>query len=107
VCNSISGAYFVAAAQSLFANRLLQTLARTAPRIEPIKVLSTGASEIQRIFNGEDLDAVINAYMVGMKDVFAFSLAGATFTVFIALVIPFKKLPRHENKKTEEKVAIA
>jgi hypothetical protein len=107
VCNSISGAYFVTAAQFIFANRLLQTLASAAPKIDAAKVLATGASEIHRVFSGGDLAAVLDAYMVGIKDVFAFSLAGAAFTVLLALVIPFKKLPSHDNKKTEEKEATA
>ena len=98
MCNSISGAYFVTAAQSLFANRMLQTLAITSPNIDAAKVLATGASEIQHIFHGGDLTAVLNAYMVGIKDVFAFSLAGAVFTVFITLVIPFKKMLEHDKK---------
>ena len=107
MCNSISGAYFVTAAQSVFANRLLQTLAGTAPNIDAAKVLATGASEIQRVLSGGDLAAVLDAYMVGIKDVFAFSLAGAAFTVLVALVIPFKKLPSQNNKKTEEKEVTA
>ncbi|KAF7341522.1 putative HC-toxin efflux carrier TOXA [Mycena venus] len=103
MCNSVSGAYFVTAAQSLFANRLLRTLANTAPNLDAGKVLATGASEIQRVFGGDELAAVVNAYMVGIKDIFAFSLAGAAFTVLISLVIPFKRLPKHDTKKTEEK----
>jgi len=106
VCQSISGAYFIAAAQSVFANRMLQTLKTIAPNIDAVMVLNTGASEIQHVFKGEDLAVVLNAYMVGIKDVFAFSLAGSILTVMIALVIPFVRLPDHNNKKTEEKVAI-
>ncbi|KAJ6448342.1 putative MFS transporter [Mycena sanguinolenta] len=103
MCNALSGAYFVTAAQSIFANRLLRTLANTAPNINAAKVLATGASEIQHVFSGDELAAVVNAYMVGIKDIFAFSVAGAAFTVLISLVIPFKKLPSHDAKKTEEK----
>jgi hypothetical protein len=103
VCNAVSGAYFVTAAQSIFANRLLRTLANTAPNIDAAKVLATGASEIQRVFRGDELAAVVNAYMVGIKDIFAFSVAGAAFTVLISLVIPFEKLPSQDTKKTEEK----
>ncbi|KAL6238454.1 hypothetical protein BDW75DRAFT_247213 [Aspergillus navahoensis] len=93
MCNSISGAYFVTAAQSLFANRMLSTLASKYPAIDPIQVLTTGASEITRVFQGAELVAVHQAYMVGIRDVFAFSLAGAVATVLISLGIPFKKLP--------------
>lgn len=107
MCNSISGAYFVTAAQSIFANRLLQTLASKSPNIDAAKVLATGASDIHRVFSGGDLAAVLDAYMVGIKDVFAFSMAGAAFTVLIALVIPVKKVPTHENKKMEDEAVTA
>ncbi|KAL2255498.1 hypothetical protein VTK26DRAFT_3230 [Humicola hyalothermophila] len=94
MCNSISGAYFVTAAQSIFANYMLKRLAATAPNIDPIQVLTTGASEVSRVFQGADREAVRSAYMAGIKDVFAFALAGAALTVLISLAIPFKKLPK-------------
>ncbi|KAK8139453.1 MFS transporter [Apiospora sp. TS-2023a] len=104
MCNSISGAYFVAAAQSLFSNRLLETLAVMAPSIDPAKVLITGATEIQDVFAGEEeLRLVREAYMVGIKDVFAFSTAGTALTVVIAMIIPFRRLPpSHDDDATEE-----
>lgn len=68
-----------------------------------IEVLATGASKIQQVFRGHDMTAVLNAYMVGIKHVFAFSLAGAAFTVLGALVIPFKKLPSHDSKMEENR----
>ncbi|KAK6984213.1 major facilitator superfamily domain-containing protein, partial [Favolaschia claudopus] len=97
MCNAISGAYFVTAAQSIFANRILKTLARTAPSLDAGTVLATGASDIQRVFAGTELNAVTDAYMVGIKDVFAFSLAGAALTVLIALGIPFRRLPKNDD----------
>lgn len=93
MCNSISGAYFVTAAQSIFANYMLKELASNAPNIDPVQVLNTGASEISHVFHGAELAAVTKAYMAGIKDVFAFSLAGAALTVVLSLLIPFKKLP--------------
>jgi hypothetical protein len=72
---------------------MLSTLASKYPTIDPIQVLTTGASEITRVFQGAELIAVHQAYMVGIRDVFAFSLAGAVATVLISLGIPFKKLP--------------
>lgn len=99
-----SAAYFIVVAQSIFANRLLQTLEATAPNLDLALVLSTGASELNRVFSGDDLVAVHGAYMTGIKDVFACSLATSVFAVLLALVIPFKKLPDHDNKKADEKV---
>ncbi|KAJ7895197.1 putative MFS transporter [Mycena olivaceomarginata] len=97
MCNSISGAYFVTAAQSLFANRMLKSLAASELNIDAATVLATGASELQRVFSGDELAAVLSAYMTGMKGVFAFSLAGTAFTVLLALLIPFKRLPAHDH----------
>ncbi|KAH7356997.1 putative efflux pump antibiotic resistance protein [Rhexocercosporidium sp. MPI-PUGE-AT-0058] len=100
--NSLSGEYFVTAAQSLFANRLLGSLATSAPSINPGLVLATGATELRRVFNGSDLLKVISSYMVGTKAVFAWSLAGAAFTAVLALVVPFKKMPPVEEVPTEK-----
>jgi hypothetical protein len=68
-----------------------------------MKVLATGASEIQQVFKGQDLTAVLAAYMVGIKEVFAFCLAGAALTILVALVIHFKKLPSQDSKAEENR----
>ncbi|KAL2820184.1 MFS general substrate transporter [Aspergillus cavernicola] len=105
MCQTLSGAYFVAIAQSIFANRMLQTVLSGAAHLDPALVLGTGASELQDVFSGDDLTEVIAAYMVGIKDVFAFSLACAAFAVLLSLIIPFKRLPDHGKKEkpaTEE-----
>ncbi|PKX89225.1 MDR family MFS transporter [Aspergillus novofumigatus IBT 16806] len=107
MCQTLSGAYFVAIAQSLFANRMLQTVLSSASHLNPALILGTGASELQQVFSGDDLTEVIAAYMVGIKDVFAFSLACAAFSVLLTLVIPFKKLPDHGNKLPATEVAEA
>jgi hypothetical protein len=108
VCNSISGAYFVTSAQSIFANHLLKTLARrTAPIIDAAKVLRTEASDIHRVSSGGDLAAVLNAHMVRIKGVFTFSLAGAAFTVLVAFKIPFMKVPGQNNKEMKEVIVWA
>ncbi|KAF4769213.1 hypothetical protein N7455_008931 [Penicillium solitum] len=102
MCQSISGTYFVLVAQSLFANRMLQTLESSNSTIDSSLALGTGAAEVQHVFTGEELTAVTNAYMVGIKDVFAFNLAGAVAAVLLALLIPLKQLPDHQHKKTDE-----
>ncbi|KAI0003947.1 efflux pump [Xylariaceae sp. FL0662B] len=101
--NSLSGAVFVTAAQSLFANRLLEALAMTAPNINAEQVLSTGASEIQDVFSGNSLATVLSVYMVGIKDVFAFSMAGAAFSVLVAVLIPLRKLPKPDDAREKER----
>lgn len=107
MAQSISGAYFVSAANSIFDNYLLQTLARTAFQIDSSKILYIGVSELTNVYKGKQLSLIRDAYMVGIKDVFAFALAGTAFTVVLALLIPFTRLPSHETKKAEDKEAAA
>lgn len=102
VCQALSGTYFLLIAQSIFANRLLHALQTNGLNINAQLVLDTGASQIQQVFQGTDLTAVLAAYMVGIKDVFAFAMATAGLNVFVALAIPFKRLPDHSVKKTED-----
>lgn len=101
--NSLSGGYFVTAAQSLFTNRLLDSLSTTAPSINSDLVLATGATELHKVFSGADLTAILSSYMVGIKDVFAWSMAGAAFTAVLALVVPFKKMPPVEDTASKQK----
>ncbi|KAF8850830.1 MFS gliotoxin efflux transporter glia [Acephala macrosclerotiorum] len=107
MCQSISGAYFIAVAQSIFSNCMLHALKTSAPGISAFTVINSGASDLRQVFKGADLDAVLGAYMVGIKDVFACTLTGSAFTVLLALVIPFRKLPNHDSKETEEKEKVA
>jgi hypothetical protein len=97
---ALSGTYFILIAQSLWANRLINHIQTTYPGISADRVIATGsgAHEIRSAFRGDDLAAVLDAYMVGIKAVFAFSLATAAATVIVALVIPFQRLPDHTKK---------
>jgi hypothetical protein len=76
VCQSISGAYFVSAGNSIFNNYMLKTLSVTAPRISSFEILYMGVTDLKNAFHGKDLALIRQAYMVGIKDVFAFALAG-------------------------------
>ncbi|KAF7518975.1 hypothetical protein PCG10_010478, partial [Penicillium crustosum] len=91
--------------QSLFANRMLQTLESFNSNIDSSLDLGIGAAEIQHAFTGEELKAVINAYIVRIKDIFAFSLAGAVAAVLLSLLIPQKQLPDHQHKTDESGTA--
>ncbi|KAJ5782464.1 hypothetical protein N7457_004238 [Penicillium paradoxum] len=99
--NGMSGAFFVTAASSIFANRMLQTVVRLRPNLDPQIILQTGASELQVVFHGADLLAVRQAYMVGIKDIFAFSVAGAACTAVVSLIIPRTRLPGHGKMEVE------
>lgn len=99
--NSFSGAYAIGEAQCLFDNRILGKLAEIAPDINSTTILSTGAAQIYQVFSSDNLEAVLKAYITGIKDIFAFALASAAFTVLLAMIIPFKMLPKFQDENTE------
>ncbi|USP80427.1 putative MFS transporter [Curvularia clavata] len=74
-------AYVAVAAQSIFANLMVKTLIKNAKDIDIGRVLGAGAGELQTLYTGSQLDEVRNAYMVGIKGVFAFCIAVSAATV--------------------------
>ena len=96
--NGMSGAFLVTAATTIFNNRMLSTVARLATNIDRQTVLFTGASKISKVFQGSDLVLVRRAYMVGIQDVFASSMAGPAMTAVLSQMNPIKKLPGHERQ---------
>ncbi|KAL1874403.1 hypothetical protein VTK73DRAFT_329 [Phialemonium thermophilum] len=98
-CQTISGAYFNTAAQSVFENTLHKRLASTAPGISWGMVNEAGAAGLPNIFSGEELALVLEAYMAGIQNVFIFAIAGAAATVLVALLIPATRIPAHEKDK--------
>jgi hypothetical protein len=98
-CQTISGAYFNTAAQSVFANTLYKHVAATAPEIDPIKISEAGASGLRSTFSGNDLAVLLDAYMAGIKNVFIFAIAGAVATILVAFMIPPTRLPALEKEQ--------
>jgi MFS transporter, DHA2 family, glioxin efflux transporter len=80
---TIGGAFFISAAQAGFANRLLSRVATTAPSASPELVIATGATDLRKAFNADQLEGILVAYMAGLKVTFAIAIAtaGVTFLV--------------------------
>ncbi|KAL4972517.1 major facilitator superfamily domain-containing protein [Aspergillus desertorum] len=72
---TVGGAFFLSAAQSAFNNQLLKELAVALPEVDPATALATGATQIRDAFAPDQVPLVIDAYMVGLKAVFAIIIA--------------------------------
>ncbi|KAK3377019.1 putative efflux pump antibiotic resistance protein [Lasiosphaeria ovina] len=90
----LGGAFSVSAAQSAFVNRLIATLAETAPNVPPLLVVATGASQLRGVFTGDDLTGVVLAYMSGIRAAFAVAIGMAGVAFLLAFLLPFKRLPK-------------
>ena len=71
----LGGSFTITAAQSAFNNKMISKLAARAPGIDPATVLATGASQIRTAFTAAQVPLVVEAYMTGLKVVFAIAIA--------------------------------
>lgn len=97
---TISGAIFISVGQSLFTNRLLQTVEGVSPQL----VVVTGATELRKVFTPAQLPGILRAYMTGLKDAFILSIALTAIAVAVSvltLTIDHRIL---RQKKVEENV---
>jgi hypothetical protein len=88
----MGGAVFVSAGQSIFSNTLLKSIANSGTGLDPLLVIQTGSSEIRTVFSSTQLDTVLEGYMNGFKDTFAFGIALSGVAVLMALAPPMKSI---------------
>lgn len=88
----VSGAVSVAAAQSIFTNRLLANLPIYAPEVDPVQVLRVGASELRRAFPPEQLPGILESYVAGLKGAFAAGIGFAGLALIASLLPEWKRI---------------
>ncbi|KEF54120.1 uncharacterized protein A1O9_09915 [Exophiala aquamarina CBS 119918] len=98
---TIGGSLCLSAAQAAFNNRLLNKLATTAPGIDPATVLLVGATEIRSAFDSSEISAVVEAYMSGLKSVFAITIGAFGVCCVLSLCMGWKKLDAVDSKKVK------
>jgi hypothetical protein len=112
VFQTSGGSFFVSAGQSAFENRLIGSLAKNAPSVDPALVIATGATDIRTVFSGAEQAGVIQSYLDGLHYTFILIivLAGLSFVAVTAAVLLLEKGPlnmdqvlgkQEETKKTE------
>ncbi|KAL5333229.1 MFS general substrate transporter [Aspergillus crustosus] len=88
---TLGGAFCISAAQSAFVNTMIRTLATTAPDIDPMLVIATGATQVREAFP-DHLDGIVEAYMAGIKATFAISIGTVGLATLLAVLSPWKRL---------------
>ncbi|KAL3474760.1 MFS general substrate transporter [Aspergillus californicus] len=80
---TLGGAFSIAAAQSAFVNGIIKYVQANAPDLDAMQTIATGATQLRDAFPAEQVPAVIDAYMSGIKNAFAIGigLAGAAFLI--------------------------
>lgn len=91
-CQTIGGAFMVSAAQAAFVNVLVKVLPRSAPGVDPMTVVFTGATDLRKVFSADQVSGILVAYMRGLQIAFAIGLA-STGVAFI-IITSFQKWNR-------------
>lgn len=74
-------------------NRLIDALPTDNPAISPAKVVAAGATNLRQAFpDPRDLDTVVHAYMVGLKDAWIFSIVTAGLAFLLAFTAEWKSI---------------
>ncbi|KAL4819756.1 major facilitator superfamily domain-containing protein [Aspergillus spinulosporus] len=76
---TLGGALFIAVAQSLFQNGLIEGVVKYAPSVDPAAIVEAGATEMRHVLEQlgqlDQLENVILAFLDGLRDTYRLSLA--------------------------------
>lgn len=89
---TLGGALFVSIGQNVFTNKLVEGLAAYAPNIDPLIILSTGATSIQSDIAKDVLPAVTLAYNNALTQSFLVAAVMAATTIIGSLAIEWKSV---------------
>ncbi|KAJ4303209.1 hypothetical protein N0V90_002102 [Kalmusia sp. IMI 367209] len=82
-----TGAIFIAIAQALFTNRIIVEGRSKLPEVDTATLVSTGATELRRVFSGEQLRAVLEIYLDGLRAGYYLAIACGAISILLAFAI--------------------
>ena len=88
----LGGAIWIGAAQSAFANRLVVSLLKEAPGVDPRAVLQTGATELRKTFSLQQLAGIVEAFMDALRTPFAISIACGCIICLLSIAPRWQKI---------------
>lgn len=89
---SLGGALFVAAGQTVFTNRLEYFAQQYAPQVDQKAVIEAGATRIRQVFTEETLGAIIRAFNSALTNCFWVSTATASAAILGAVFVEWKSV---------------
>ncbi|KAK8092864.1 MFS general substrate transporter [Apiospora kogelbergensis] len=90
----LSGALSVAAAQSAFINRLLLCASVRLPDIDRAIIITTGATDLQRVFSGNQLTVIRECYLDGLRTAWAMAVVFGGLGLLVGLALGFGRVKK-------------
>jgi ABC-type proline/glycine betaine transport system permease subunit len=78
---------------------VIKELAGSLSEIEPATVLSIGATQIRDAFTASQIPAVLDAYMSGLRAIFAIAVAAYGLAAVIGMLDNWSKIDARELQK--------
>ena len=110
---AFGGAIFIAVAQTVFQNGLIDKIKSEDIGIDPNIFINSGASEIKQVLESmgrmDAFDTVREAYMEGLRDSYYISAACATAAFFACVCLQWKSVkkgPDGKDRKAEPAVPV-
>ncbi|KAI9877355.1 MAG: hypothetical protein M1830_004161 [Pleopsidium flavum] len=88
---SLGGAIFVSIGQNVFTNRLVSGLAHVSA-LDPIVVVTTGATDLRHVVAPEHLASVLSVYNNALTNTYHVALAVSCFSIVGALAMEWKSV---------------
>jgi len=105
---TLGGALFVSVGQTVFQNGVIKGTREFIPGLDPHFLLEAGATEIRNLLAmanmSDKLPQALQAYMVGLTDVFRVSVAATAAGGVAAFFIEWRSVKDEEAKKKKEAV---
>ncbi|KAH8431038.1 MDR family MFS transporter [Aspergillus melleus] len=89
---TIGGAIFVSAGQSAMSNVLLKVLPGQSLDIDPLEVVTTGATELRDTFSSDQMSGILTSYMKGIKAAFIIATVASSVATVVSVGSRWKKL---------------
>ncbi|KAL4952726.1 major facilitator superfamily domain-containing protein [Aspergillus filifer] len=105
---TLGGALFIAVAQSLFQNGLIEGVREYAPSVDPAKIVEAGATEMRHVLEDlgqlDQLTNVISGFLKGLVDTYRLSLALFCVAFLVSLGFEWRSVKEGEGQGGEEVV---
>ena len=91
--NTLGGALSVSIAQNIFSNTLLQQLQEKVPQLNPLLIISAGATHVRDVVQSPQLlEPVLEAYDAALTRAFILPIAMACLAFLVSLLFEWKSI---------------
>jgi hypothetical protein len=99
---SIGGAFMLAAAQGIFQNELVRLLRRSVPELNPLQILSLGASkEAAQSTPAESLVRILDCFVKALQHTFILTIPVAGIAFLVSLFQPWFRYHKVDTVRSD------